>query len=107
MTGEVTVIVAKKNDVLMVPNQAIKLENGTQVVYVFVPGQAARRVELTLGLSSDASSEVLSEGLQPGDLVLLRPVEDSTMRFFMGGPPGEGERRNAEQGPQGGQGGQP
>ena len=107
MTGEVTVIVAKKDDVLMVPNQAIKLENGTQVVYIFVPGQAARRVELTLGLSSDASSEVLSEGLQPGDLVLLRPVEDSTMRFFMGGSPGEGERRNAEQGPQGGQGGQP
>lgn len=94
MTSEVAILIASKQDVLLVPNQAIKLENGEQVVYILAADGTQKRVVLTLGLSSDTHSEVLSGDLKSGDLALLRAVEDTMNRFFMGGggPPEEGDR---------------
>jgi HlyD family secretion protein len=108
MTGEVKIEVADKQNVLLVPNQAIKLENGVQVVYLLVPGQPTpQRIVITLGLSNDQYSEVLSGDLNPGDLVELRAVVNTNIpRFFMGGGAARqaaGDQGNTSGGTPGGQ----
>jgi HlyD family secretion protein len=98
MTSEVEIVVAQKENVLLVPNQAVRLENGVQVVYKLNPaaGPATVPVEVTLGSSSETHSELLTGELQEGNMVVLNPTDvtssDSPGMFF-GRRTGGGDRR--------------
>jgi HlyD family secretion protein len=98
MTSQVEIVVAQKENVLLVPNQAVRLENGKQVVYTLdlAAGPAPVQVEVTLGYSSETHSELLTGDLQEGDLVVLNPTEvtasDSPRMFFRPGGGGGGNR---------------
>jgi HlyD family secretion protein len=88
MTAAVTITIREVNDVLLVPNRAVRLVNGERVVYVLRDG-APVMVGMRLGATSDTVSEAISDGLSEGDSVILNPP---TSGFGFGPPPGVGGR---------------
>jgi HlyD family secretion protein len=72
MTAAVTVTVKELADVLLVQNRAVRLVEGQRVVYVLRNG-IVEQIAITLGASSDSSSEVVAGDLKEGDLVILNP----------------------------------
>ena len=74
MTAAVTLVVDEIKDALLVPNQALRFENGQRVVYVQRDGQFVP-VQVKLGATSKDTSQVLEGDVQPGDTVLLNPSE--------------------------------
>jgi len=82
MTAAVNIVVSEIKDVLLVPNRAVRVQDGKRVVYVLKDGMPAP-VEVTLGASSDTLSEVTAGDLQPGDLIVLNPPAT----FGQNGPP--------------------
>jgi HlyD family secretion protein len=89
MTAAVNITVEELNDVLLVPNRAVRLSDGQRVVYLLVNGQPVQ-TDIRLGSSSDTMS-VLSDGdVKEGDTIILNPPTE------FGGPGG---------GPRGGPGG--
>jgi HlyD family secretion protein len=82
MTAAVNIIVNQLDDVLLVPNRAVRLLEGKRVVYILKDG-SPQAVEITLGASSDTDSQVLSGDLKPGDLIVLNPPAV----FEQNGPP--------------------
>lgn len=72
MTTQCTILVQERNNVLTLPNTALKWVDGEQVVFVRRPGSAEiRRVQPVLGLNGRDRSEIL-EGLSEGDEVGTR-----------------------------------
>jgi len=84
MTAAVTITVQQLEDVLLVPNRAVRLVNGQRVVYV-LRGNQLEQVDITLGSTSDLVSEVVDGGLQVGDQIVLNPP---TSFFQQGEGPG-------------------
>lgn len=72
MTAAVTILVNQQEDVLLVPNRAVRLVNGQRVVYVLRGGRM-ERVAITLGATSDLASQVLAGDLAEGDTIILNP----------------------------------
>ena len=82
MSATAEVIIERRDDVLSIPNRAIR--RGTPenpMVVVLVDGQQEER-EITLGLTDGINTEVLS-GLQEGEKVVLLAVEEQSDGFFM------------------------
>ena len=99
MTAEVSIITSKSGSKLLVPNQALKAENGKLYVYKIIKGERPQLIEITIGDSSDTHSEVVSGELESGDLIVLNPaVFEKTQEE--GGTPFSGMRkmRDAEGG---------
>jgi len=69
MTANVTVFLEARENVLSVPNKAIKREGGKSVVYVFSDGKPQPR-NIKVGWKDSQYTEVLS-GLSEGETVLL------------------------------------
>jgi HlyD family secretion protein len=86
MTAAVTILVKELNDVLLVPNRAVRVVDGQRVVYILRNGQPAM-VEIRLGSTSDVNSEILEGDFAAGDLIILNPP--ATMG--PGGPMGGGQ----------------
>ena len=82
MTAAVNIIVNEINDVLYVPNRAVRLMENKRVVFVLRNGQLIE-VPVEFGASSDVNSEIVSGDLQEGDQVVLNPP----MELITGGPP--------------------
>jgi multidrug efflux pump subunit AcrA (membrane-fusion protein) len=82
MTAAVNIIVDQITNALLVPNRAVRVVNGKQVVYLLNNGQLTE-TPITLGASSDNQSQVTSGNLQVGDQVVLNPPQDL---FSLGGP---------------------
>jgi len=85
MTAAVNVVVNRITNVLVVPNRAVRVQDGNRVVYVLRGGQPVP-VKVVLGASSDTDSQILEGDLKVGDLVVLNPPTT----LFTGGPPGGG-----------------
>jgi membrane fusion protein (multidrug efflux system) len=68
MFAKMTIVVARRADVVVVPKEAI-VEGGAPAVFVVKDGKAFKR-ELKLGLVNDASAEVV-DGLKAGDAVAV------------------------------------
>ncbi|MFZ2097020.1 MAG: efflux RND transporter periplasmic adaptor subunit [Anaerolineales bacterium] len=83
MTAAVNIIVNQISDALLVPNRAVRLVNGQRVVYILSNDQL-KKVNVTLGASSDTVSQVVDGELQVGDQVVLNPPQDL---FSTGGGP--------------------
>lgn len=72
MTSAVTIVVNQLDDVLLVPNRAVRLVDNQRVVYILENG-AAKEIKITLGATSGIDSVVLSGELKQGDLIILNP----------------------------------
>ena len=82
MTAAVNVVVSQLQDVLLVPNRAVRVLDNKRVVYILKNGTPAP-VEVQLGASSDTSSQVVGGELKEGDPVVLNPPTV----FEQNGPP--------------------
>ncbi len=83
MTASVNVVVQQLEDVLIVPNRAVKRINGSQYVYI-LKNNAPQRVEITLGTYSDTYSEIVDGEVKEGDLVITNPPTE--LQIPAGGP---------------------
>jgi HlyD family secretion protein len=72
MTAAVNIIVSEIKDVLSVPNRAVRLKEGQRVIYILKDGEI-QEVEVEFGSSSDIYSEIISENIEVGDLIVLNP----------------------------------
>jgi HlyD family secretion protein len=83
MTATVRIVTARRNDVLNMPNEAIRFRPETALaegadpaghthLWVLKPGNSVKQRSVRLGVKGDATSEVLDGDLQPGDAVILR-----------------------------------
>jgi HlyD family secretion protein len=79
MTAAVTIVVEEVNDVVLIPNRAVRLVDGNRVVYKLVDGQAVQ-VKIKLGSSSDITSVLVDGDIKEGDLIILNPPS------IIGGP---------------------
>jgi HlyD family secretion protein len=82
MTAAVNIVIEQMDEVLRVPNRAVRLRDGERVVFVLQDG-AGVPVPVELGASSDVYSEVISGDIQEGDRVILNPP----LEFDNSGPP--------------------
>lgn len=87
MTAAVNVVVNRMEDVLLVPNRAVRVIEGERVVYVFHEGML-EPLEITLGANSETMSEVLEGDLKVGDEIVLNPpmIFEQQGPGMMGGP---------------------
>jgi len=85
MTAAVNVVVNQLDDVLLVPNRAVRYKDGKQVVYILQNNQVVP-VNIKLGASAETMSQILDGDLKVGDLIILNPPA----QFEPNGPPGGG-----------------
>ena len=81
MTAAVNITVKELQDVLLVPNRAVRLSNGVRVIYLLV-NNMPEKTEIRLGSSSDTVSVLAGGGVNEGDVVILNPPVE------FGGPGG-------------------
>jgi HlyD family secretion protein len=82
MTAAVNIVVDQIEDVLLVPNRAVRVVDGERTVFV-LEGQEITAVTVVLGVSSDTYSQILDGELKEGDLIILNPP---TNLMFNGHP---------------------
>jgi len=70
MSGTANVILVSRQDVLTVPNLAIKTQGTRRYLQVLKDGQPVD-VDATFGIANDTLTEVTGGGLKEGDLVVL------------------------------------
>ncbi|MFZ5881220.1 MAG: efflux RND transporter periplasmic adaptor subunit [Chloroflexota bacterium] len=85
MTAGINIVVTELQDVLLIPNRAVRTQDGKKVVYVLRDGLAVL-VEIRLGQSSDTYSVLADGELKEGDQIILNPPTT----FGPGGPGGGG-----------------
>jgi HlyD family secretion protein len=84
MTAAVNIVTNQVKGQLLVPNRAVRLVDGSQVVYILKNG-LPQQVKIKLGVSSDTQSVVNSGDLKEGDLVILNPPAQTGGPFRGGG----------------------
>lgn len=91
MTAAVNIIVEEKDNVFVIPNDAILMIDNQESVYVERNGTYVA-VPVTLGGYSDSYSEVLNADIEEGESIVLNPPDELTgaMPFGGGGPAGFG-----------------
>lgn len=90
MTAAVNVVISQLEDVLLVPNRAVRLREGQRVVYLLRSG-IPEAVEIELGATSETSSQIISGDVKEGDEVVLNPSNQlQPGGGFFGGPGGGG-----------------
>jgi HlyD family secretion protein len=89
MTAAVNIRVEQLEDVLLVPNRAVRVVDGQRVVYVLADNGSIDRVNIELGANSDLYSEVIGGELSSGDDIILNPAS-SFFSMMDGGPRGGG-----------------
>ncbi|MCK5053870.1 MAG: efflux RND transporter periplasmic adaptor subunit, partial [Anaerolineales bacterium] len=96
MTAAVNIIVAQIENVVIVPNRAVRVRDGERVVYLLVNG-VITPMPVVLGATSDLYSEVLEGEVNVGDEIILNPpsfiFEAGESPGFMGGMGGMGGMR--------------
>ncbi len=73
MFVEVAIVAERREDVPVVPREAVAERGGRKVVFT-VNGQAAKQNDVALGLGDDAVVEVVS-GIEAGDRIVVRGLE--------------------------------
>ncbi len=84
MTAAVNIIVEQIENVVLVPNRAVRVRDGERVVYLLVKG-VMTPTPVVLGATSDLYSEVLEGDVNLGDEIVLNPP---SFMFGAGEPPG-------------------
>jgi len=73
MTTHVKIIVEKKKDVLVVPNSAVRFEEGKNVVYAMTKDKTVR-VDVETGIRDDRFTEIIS-GVKEGDKIIIPVIK--------------------------------
>jgi HlyD family secretion protein len=81
MTADASIVVANKDNVLLVPNQAVRAVSNRRYVTIQTAPQQTKEIEVNLGMANDQESEVVS-GLEEGQTVVI-PL---SQQFPTGGP---------------------
>jgi RND family efflux transporter MFP subunit len=81
MSATAEVIIERRDDVLFIPNRALRGTWENPTVLVLVDEQVEER-EITLGLTDGINTEVLS-GLEEGEKVVLPAPKEQPSSFFM------------------------
>jgi len=74
MTANITFFVESKKQILLVPNEALKVERGQTVIAVQGPDGQPKNREIQLGVSDGKFSEVL-DGVQEGEVAMVPEVK--------------------------------
>jgi len=82
MTAAVNIVISQLEDVLLVPNRAVRLKDGERVVYLLKLG-VPTAVPIEIGAQSDLTSQIISGDVKEGDTVVLNPPT----QFEAGQPP--------------------
>jgi HlyD family secretion protein len=90
MTAAVNIITDLLENVLLVPNRAVRLREGQRVVFVLRDGVPVL-TDIELGLTSDVQSEVVGGDVKEGDLLVLNPPTQQFQGGGFGGGPGGNE----------------
>lgn len=85
MTAAVDIVIGSVEDVVLVPNRAVRVVDGNRVVYLLNGSGMLEMVEVELGSSANSYSELVSGDLKVGDTVVLNPPADYSA-MFSGGP---------------------
>jgi len=72
MTAAVNVIIEEQNNVVLIPNRAVRLVDGERVVYVLVDNQP-KLVKVKLGSTSGVDSVLVEGDIKEGDPIILNP----------------------------------
>ena len=72
MTAAVNITVEEIDNVILVPNRAVRLLAGQRYVYLMVNG-VPQKTEVSLGSSSDTMSVLAGGDVSEGDLIILNP----------------------------------
>ena len=83
MTSAVNIITNQIDNILLVPNRAIRTTNGRSQIYL-LQNSVAVPVNIVVGATNDTQSEIRSGNVKAGDLVILNPPAAATGGF--GGP---------------------
>jgi len=81
MTAAVNITVKELNDVVLIPNRAVRLSDGNRVVYLLVDGRP-EKTTIRLGSSSESMSVIIGGDVKEGDVIILNPPTE------FGGPGG-------------------
>jgi HlyD family secretion protein len=95
LTAGVQIVVRQVENVLLIPNRAVRWVKGEQVVYISTNGEVAalaglKKVPVVLGASSDEFSELLESEIGEGDYVVLNPPSVSIFDEMQPGQPPAG-----------------
>lgn len=74
MTAAVNIIVEQIEDVVLIPNRAVRVRDGQRVVYL-MKGGSPEIVEVELGATSDQYSQLLEGEVREGDNIVLNPPQ--------------------------------
>ncbi|HWR54879.1 MAG TPA: efflux RND transporter periplasmic adaptor subunit [Negativicutes bacterium] len=83
MTARVTIQTGRADNVLMVPNNAVKDRNGVKTVQILRDGKTVQQ-KVKIGLNNDETVEI-TEGLQEGDVVVISSVAGTNSQRQGGG----------------------
>lgn len=84
MTAAVNIVVEEVQDVLLIPNRAVRLVDDQRVIYILDENNQPLQIKIELGASSDSFSVLASGDIKEGDLIILNPPSQN------GGPFGGG-----------------
>ncbi|GAB4505332.1 MAG: hypothetical protein Fur0043_23270 [Anaerolineales bacterium] len=73
MNAEAKIHVQQRQNVLLLPNRAIRMRDGQKVVYLLREDGTLEAVPVRLGAISEEYSEATNDTLQAGDVVVLNP----------------------------------
>ena len=79
MTAAVNIVIEEVNDVILLPNRAVRLVNNERVVYLLVDGMP-KSINVTLGSTDGIDSVLVTGDIKEGDPIILNPPS------MMGGP---------------------
>jgi HlyD family secretion protein len=88
MTANLSIIVDQRDNVLTVPNRAVRTVNKQKVVTLLVNGEQVQ-TPVETGLSSDSATEIVN-GVNEGDVVVLNSTTTATSSSGGLGGPGLG-----------------
>lgn len=73
MTTHIKIIVSEKQNILTVPNAAVKFEKGKQVAYKVINPDSVQQVEIRTGVRGEDNTEIIS-GVSEGDVVATKVI---------------------------------
>jgi len=77
MSVSAAIITGVKQDVMLVPNSAVKTQSGSSYVQVLNSGQTPQNVNVEVGLSDNTQTEIVS-GINVGDNVVTQTIKSGT-----------------------------
>jgi HlyD family secretion protein len=87
MTAAISIITEEKNDVFIIPIDALTTMEGVDTVYV-MRNNVPVAVEVTVGVFSNDEIEILSADIAEGELIVINPPTSVLGRFSDGNLPG-------------------